>query len=187
MEQPITRYVRSDCNVALESGTFHGGTTALLAGFPNFEQVHTVELAPALHEQAVERFRTTPRVTCWLGDSGKRFRQILELVAETVEDPKVFVYCDGHYSGGETARGDKASPLYDELETLVAYRDLVGAVLIDDIAVSINIDHPEANPLYVEGFPTMDEVHAYLERINPGFEIAIDHETRPLSLLVANG
>jgi hypothetical protein len=186
MEQPITQYIRTDCNAAVESGTFYGSTTALLAAFPNFRQVHTVELAPALYEQAAARFAGEPRVRCWLGDSGQRFAQIFDHIEATVEEPQVFVYCDGHYSGGETARGNVASPLYHELETLVEYRHLIRAVLIDDVAVSMNLDNPDSNPLYVEGFPTMGEIYDYLQRINPEFRISIDHETRPLSLLVAN-
>src|SRR5579883_896929 len=132
-DQTIARFVRRDCNCAVESGTFHGETTRLLASFPNFEEIHTVELAPPLYEAARARFDADGRIHCWLGDSGERFEEIFRELERYVRDPRVLVYCDGHYSGGETARGAVASPLHAELETLVRYRHLVKAVLIDDI------------------------------------------------------
>lgn len=125
-DQTIARSVRPDCDCAVESGSVHGETARLLASYPNFEEIHTVELAPALYEAARARFDADRRVRCWLGDSGSRFEQI-----------------------------------FRELER-------------------------NANPLYTEGLPPMDEIYACLARINPAFEISIDHAARPLSILVAN-
>lgn len=179
----IAQFVRDDVNCALESGTYLGETTSLLASVPALEQVHSVELSPQLYESARARFAGQPRVRLWLGDSGERFAEALDEIERTLDDPRLLVFCDGHYSGGETARGNVASPLRRELEVLAGHGAIVKSVLIDDVRVCFE---PGGNPLYTEGWPDSEELNDLLADINPGFRIRVDHQARPLSILVAD-
>ena len=104
--------------VAIETGTFLGDTTAFLA--ERCDRVTTIELDPGLAARARDRFSHRVGVTVLEGDSGK----LLEAVLAGVDEPALF-WLDGHFSGVhegvQTARGEADTPLRSELETIVAW------------------------------------------------------------------
>jgi SAM-dependent methyltransferase len=112
--------------VFVETGTFYGDTLAYMA--KTGAKCFSVELSAALYEKARSRFRGNPAVKLFQGDS----RIVLGQIVEPLREPALF-WLDGHFSGGETARGTGDTPVADELEFLLnrpgGERDVV---LIDD-------------------------------------------------------
>ena len=96
-------YFKTDAFV--ESGTYKGDTTFLAGLF--FDEVHTIELSQELVEAAVVRFRNLPTVRVYQGDSGSVFKQILPRISS-----RILFYLDGHYSGGNTAKGECNTPIF---------------------------------------------------------------------------
>jgi len=54
-----------------------------------------------------------------------------EIVAK-MQDPALFWF-DGHYSGGDTAKGDLETPVSTELQAILASPVKVHVILVDDV------------------------------------------------------
>lgn len=113
----------------LETGTAFGDTTAAL--LDEFETLITIELDPALHAQAVERFKPYRHVACMQGDSGQLLRRML------INETTLF-WLDGHYCGG--ARGSIDTPIREELEGAVLAPH-GSVILIDDARLFGGMSH----------------------------------------------
>lgn len=140
----------------VETGTYQGATVA--ACLAHFERVYTVELDPALHEAARDRFIDEPSVTVIHGDS----YQALARLASDVTDPALF-WLDAHYSAGETARGPHDPPLPWELRAVVGRLEH-DVILIDD-----------ARLMGVEpGYPSIEEIRQLVGQRASSFEVSRD-------------
>lgn len=115
--------------VFVETGTFHGEgvNDALRAGF---QQVISIELCPSLAEENKNRFAGDERVTIIQGDSGCSLGEHIK----SIQVPITF-WLDGHFSGGETARGPKRTPILDELEHIRNHPIKTHTILIDDVRI----------------------------------------------------
>lgn len=113
--------------VFVETGSIQGDGVqkALDAGF---EEVYSIELAPHLYEHCCERFKNNPHVHLFLGDSSEGLKVILKKINEPVT-----FWLDGHYSWGETARGESNTPLLKELEIIANQPIKTHTILIDDV------------------------------------------------------
>jgi hypothetical protein len=111
--------------VLIETGTYKGDTVAALRR--HFERVVSIELSPELAARARARFRHDDAVAIVEGDSGV----LLAGVLDDVPAPAL-LWLDGHWSGGETARGDLDTPVRAEIE--IALRHRSGHVLLIDDA-----------------------------------------------------
>jgi len=114
----------------IETGSYYGDSIqqALDLGF---KKVISFELSPKLAQSCKTRFENDDRVKIIEGDSGKILGDILSLVHEPVT-----FWLDGHFSGGETARGDEDSPILKELEHIKNWmkeKGLSPTILIDDM------------------------------------------------------
>lgn len=109
----------------IETGTHAGDTTERIASMGL--AVDSVELAEHYHAMSKARLAPYEKVKLWLGDSGKLFPEILA----PLKQPAVF-YLDGHYSGGDTALGDKVTPISEELEAIYHHPVKGHVILIDD-------------------------------------------------------
>jgi hypothetical protein len=100
-----------DHRVLVESGTYRGGTVAFF--LPHAERIISVEIDPALHQQALLRFRDAPNVDLRLGDA-------LDVVPAAVAEQRqsCLVWLDGHFSGGVTGRGQVSEPAIEVLRRL---------------------------------------------------------------------
>jgi FkbM family methyltransferase len=110
--------------VLIESGTCYGNTVA--ATMDLFDEVWTVELAPALHQRAVERFAQCPNVHCLFGDTTDVLPGLLAQLNRSA-----LLWLDGHWSMSDTAHGAKETPIVEELETVLQdyHRHII---LVDD-------------------------------------------------------
>ena len=76
----------------------------------DFEKVYSIELSQELFERAKLRFAAHANVELLQGDSGRELGKLIP----RIQKPTVF-WLDGHYSAGFTARGDKDTPILEEL------------------------------------------------------------------------
>ena len=124
-------------SVAVETGTFRGERTMLFAGF--FPEVHTIELSPKLHREAVERLAPLKGVTCLLGDSAVVVGELAKQYDQTV-----FWYLDAHWfslNRGHSREGYRRDaeaeiarsplPLWAELDAIAA-RTYADIIVVDD-------------------------------------------------------
>lgn len=88
---------------------------------------HSIELDQHLYRQAHNRFRNWLNVKTYQGDSG----EVLPRILARLHCPALF-WLDGHYSGGETAKGEADTPISIELQAILESRIKGHVVLIDD-------------------------------------------------------
>jgi hypothetical protein len=131
----LRRMVREHgLDVFVETGTHLGETTASLR--PLVTDVWTIELDDALFARAAKRFAGDAHVRVLHGDSG----QLLAAVVSEVDRPALF-WLDGHWSGGDTARGDKDTPVIAELRAVLDdHRPHV--IVVDDVKDFGQGDYP---------------------------------------------
>jgi hypothetical protein len=110
----------------VETGTYYGQTTGIIARLG--VTVDSIELSPELHAKAADMFASDPNVRLHQGDS----TQVLPLILGSLCEPAVF-WLDGHYSAGDTAHGDKVTPIEEELLALRDHSVRTHIVLVDDM------------------------------------------------------
>lgn len=128
--------------VFVESGTHVGNMVEAVRD--GFQDVYSIELAPALFEQSSARFAGLRNVHLVQGDSG----EILGQVIAGIERPALF-WLDGHYSAGITARGPLETPIEKELAHIAAHRLAhEHVILIDDARLFTGAgDYPHVREL----------------------------------------
>ncbi|CAN5383865.1 hypothetical protein BH11BAC3_BH11BAC3_19450 [soil metagenome] len=117
----------------IETGTFLGDTIEQFKH--DFSKLISFELSKELAVKAKNRFNKDQHITIIQGDSGA----LLPLVLEAINEPCLF-WLDGHYSSeffiGEeyivTAKGDKNTPVIEELQAILAHPIKGHVILIDD-------------------------------------------------------
>ena len=132
--------------VAIETGTFLGDTTAFLA--ERCDRVTTIELDPGLAARARDRFSHRVGVTVLEGDSGK----LLGGVLAGVDEPALFC-SDGHFSGVhegvQTARGEQTHHFGPS-----SRRSWLGRTRRE------RHPHRRARMLGLPDYPTLDEIRS---------------------------
>jgi hypothetical protein len=108
----------------VETGTFHGHTAAWAA--VHFPRVTTIELSPAYHAAAQDRFRSQANVRALAGDSSARLREVVPALA----GPALF-WLDAHWSGLDTAGREAECPLLAEIALINAV-PRTHTLLVDD-------------------------------------------------------
>lgn len=152
MKQAILRNYarRTGAVVLVETGTYLGDMVAAMEG--EFQQIYSIELSKELSVQAENRFASNKKIQILQGDS----TYVLPTVLSQIQLPTLF-WLDGHYSSGITARGEKDTPIVEELKTVLKSDSPACAILIDD-ARCFNGEN---------GYPTLDELKILVSHINP--------------------
>lgn len=110
----------------VETGTWLGDTVHEM--IPYYKNIYSIELSEHYCAQAKTRFAKNSNVHILQGDSSK---ELLTLCI-TIQEPTVF-WLDGHWSSGDTAKGEKDCPLMEELKTIVTYFRDKAVIIIDDV------------------------------------------------------
>lgn len=132
----LASYVRGcKLNRFVETGTYLGWTTKLIAELG--VEVDTIELAQLHYDRAIAHFGEHPKIRVYFGDSTDVLPQILA----TLNEPAVF-WLDGHFSGGDTAKSTKNTPVIEELEALARHAVKGHIVLVDDMRGFGGNDYP---------------------------------------------
>jgi predicted nucleic-acid-binding Zn-ribbon protein len=114
-------------NIFIETGTFTGkGVDAAIDA--GFKKIISIELSEYFFLNCKKKFKNNKNVELYLGDSSKLLPNILDKINEPIT-----FWLDGHWSGGNTACGDKPVPLYDELMAIKSHPIKTHTILIDDI------------------------------------------------------
>ena len=142
----------------IETGTFEGEMARKCRHA--FDSIVTIELSDDLARAAVARLAPYRNVRVVQGDSAARLPEILS----TIREPALF-WLDGHYSGAGTARGDRDTPLEEELRTIAAHEAKGHVVLIDD-----------ARLLGTGDYPTKDRILAVLRSSQPTLGARIEDD-----------
>ena len=150
---------RTGYKILVETGTFMGDM--ILSQLDNFETIYSIELNKKFWEDAKVLFRNEPKVKLLQGDSGVEMQNVIK----QLEEPAIF-WLDGHYSGGDTAMGEKACPIYEELNAIFESRDS-NCLLIDDARLFVG----------ESDYPTFLELKDYILKNRPNAVIAIDADT----------
>jgi hypothetical protein len=109
----------------VETGTYLGET--ILKVEPLFDNLYTIEISKELFETVKDMYKGA-KINFILGDSSKSLKELCpSLITDTI------FFLDGHWSCGDTGRGDKDCPLYEELETIVSLFKRSCIIIIDDV------------------------------------------------------
>lgn len=147
---------RYGCSVLVETGTYLGDMVE--AQENNFKRIISMELDQHLYERARRKFRKKSHITIYQGDSSKVLPQILPTITENA-----IFWLDGHYSAGFTAKGDKETPIYEELEAIFQDGTHDHILLIDDARLFTG----------KKDYPTVKELSDFIRGKNKDYNIEV--------------
>ncbi|MBK1827512.1 hypothetical protein [Haloferula rosea] len=150
---------RFGLRIFVETGTFKGDTVEAMR--PHFERIYSVELAEKFYHEAVKRFQGVDKVKLLQGDSGERMP---EIVAE-LDAPTLF-WLDGHYSGGDTAKGELAAPVWAELKAIFAGMKQPFVILIDDARCFTQVGG--------DAYPAVADIEKWVEEQGRDLTLEVD-------------
>jgi hypothetical protein len=113
--------------VFIETGSYKGEgiQSAIESGF---NKIYSIELSEYYFKYCVEKFKERSDVKIIKGDSSIELKNLLDIINEPVT-----FWLDGHYSEGKTAKGEKYSPLMEELEIIKSHFIKTHTIIIDDL------------------------------------------------------
>lgn len=141
-----------DLRVFVETGTYYGDMVQAMLS--HFDALFSIELSPELHRLASRRFKSHPHVHLILGDSADSLPGVVGNLSQAA-----LFWLDGHYSGGVTARGNKETPILDELGHLLVSSIKNHVIIIDDAHLfGTNAAYPSIDALRTFIFSTRQDV-----------------------------
>ncbi len=158
-QKMITAY-RDKYNIKtlVETGTYYGDM--IWAQRHNFDEIYSIELSKEFAEAAKKRFRKNPHIKIIQGDIGK----IMSTLINDIQGQVLF-WLDGHYSSGNTARGDKDCPILEELKPILS-SGIEHVLLIDDARCFTG----------ERDYPTLEGLFAFIRKSYPGSDIHIEND-----------
>lgn len=157
----LQKYAKEfNLKVLVETGTYYGDMIEAQLNY--FDKIYSIELSPTLFSYAAERFRLKPNVEVIQGDSGIEIKKIMK----DLKQPALF-WLDGHYSSDETARGDKDTPILEELECILKSDDLGHVIIIDDARLF------GSDPAY----PSLEAIEALIHSRRPALKIKVSNDS----------
>lgn len=168
LEQEFLNTLKKIFNITIfiETGTYNGDTSACAAQI--FDEVHTIELSPEFYNRACHRFKNNSRVTVHLGDS----KHVLPQLLATIDNQKILFWLDGHYSAGNTAKGETNTPILQELAAIKASKINNSIIMIDDIRL-FQQPHIDASQTSVGGYPSFKQTIEAIKEINPAYQMVL--------------
>jgi hypothetical protein len=127
----------------------------------DFDHIYSIELSEELYRKAKEKFKGARHLELIHGDSGIEIKNVLR----RINQPTLF-WLDGHYSGGITAKGDKTTPIYDELANIFNAPDMGHVILVDD-ARCFGTD-----PAY----PSLTELNKFIKSKRSNVRVSVEHD-----------
>ena len=149
---------RFNLKILVETGTYYGEMVEAMKDV--FDRIYSIELSKELYERAKKRFIKVQHVELICGDSGIKLGSVMS----KLHQPALF-WLDGHYSGGDTEKGDKNTPILEELNHILDSLDR-HVILIDD-ARSFGIE-PD--------YPSIQELVDYVKSRRPDLDIVIQDD-----------
>lgn len=150
---------RFGLKILVETGTYYGDMVQAMKD--SFDKLYSIELSPELFQKAMKRFQGIKRVELIHGDSGIELGNLIK----RIDAPTLF-WLDGHYSAGITAKGEKETPIYEELRHILDAPDRGHVIIIDDARCFGTL--PD--------YPTLDEVKGFIHSKRPNLDIAVQDD-----------
>ena len=152
--------------IFVETGTNLGNTTAKASGI--FTEVHTIELFPEFYSLALEKFKTNSNVHVYFGSSEHLLPSILPLC----QQPTLF-YLDGHYDGGDrSGKGEKNTPILEELAAIQAWGRTDAVIVIDDVCdFQESLYSDRIQQTCFADYPDLKQIVESVLAINPQYQI----------------
>ena len=113
-----------DYPVFIETGTYNGDTILKVESV--FQELHTIEIKKEFYNKVTQKCKSK-KINFHLGDSSK----LLPDICSSIKLNSIF-FLDGHWSSGNTGRGDKDCPLYEELDAIIHFFKQSCIIIIDD-------------------------------------------------------
>ena len=113
------------CPTFVETGTFLGETIFKMEPF--FEKLHTIEIKQEFYIKLVTSYKGN-KIKFHFGNSSVKLKD----VCKQLETDSLF-FLDGHWSAGITGKGEKDTPLYEELENIMKYCEYNCIIIVDDV------------------------------------------------------
>ena len=108
----------------IESGTYLGETIKGME--PYFNSLHKNKIKEEYYNNCRNNIKSN-KINFLLGDSTIE----METLLPTIKDKTIF-FLDGHWSAGDTGKGLKDCPLYEELTLINTLYENEGIIIIDD-------------------------------------------------------
>lgn len=150
---------RHGVRTLVETGTFYGNAIFTLRR--EFRAIHSIELAPELHELNRRELAHLGHIRLHLGDS----TEVLPALLPRLEGPTLF-WLDGHFCSGPSARGSADTPISHELDCLLARPPAADVVLIDDARLFTGTND----------YPTVEQLRAIIARRRPGADFSVESD-----------
>ena len=136
VKETIKNFDQSDSTfnkIFIETGTYTGKTCINVSDF--FDKLYTIEISSKYFSVSSENFhkQNIKNIDVLLGDS----TNILPVVLKNI-DQNVFFWLDGHWSMGDTGKGEKHCPLLEECQAIMEYcksKKKKSIIMIDDIRI----------------------------------------------------
>lgn len=160
-QRAIREYAsRYGLKILVETGTFYGDMVAAMKN--TFDKIYSIELSDELFVRAQKRFESDRHIEILHGDSGVELGKLMA----TLDRPTLF-WLDGHYSAGNTARGDKDTPVIEELTHIFDSPPLGHVVIIDDARC---FGHEP-------GYPSLDTLREFVKENRPRALIEVENDS----------
>ncbi|MCB9034057.1 MAG: hypothetical protein H6553_09485 [Chitinophagales bacterium] len=166
---PVPHYVKQltinkikqefNFDVFIETGTYLGDM--IYAQKDNFKKIYSIELSDMFYKNATNFFKDYKHVKLYQGDSGEE----MEKIVNELDEPAIF-WLDGHYSGGNTAKGDLNCPIIKELSAIYKSRFKNHIILIDDARLFVGEND----------YPSLDEIKESILMYNDNYSISVEND-----------
>jgi len=149
LKQKIIKDLSKENNlkILVETGTYYGDMVQAMKKY--FNKIYSIELDKELYRKAKNRFNGQIKISLKQGDSSIELKDIMKLLNE----PAIF-WLDGHYSAGVTAKGEKETPILEELNIILDERKFNHIILIDDARL-FGVDRD---------YPTIEELSQFIKK-----------------------
>ena len=159
-QETLREYARRfHLDAFIETGTYLGDMVYATRNL--FDDIYSIELSPELYDRARLRFNGYKHIWNLKGDSTVVLPDLLLRLGK----PALF-WLDGHYSAGVTARGDKNTPILEELNHIFSHSITSHVVIIDDARMFTG----------QSDYPTLEQLKQFVSSNGPNYECEVAND-----------